>query len=84
MKGLLRVVGLLGAFGLVSFTSVDAWPYDYGYDSCYYYCDDYSTQQVWTSWSECCSASSHPGWCPPGETPIIIGWGGTYTPLGIC
>jgi hypothetical protein len=85
MKRLLRILGLVLALGLVSLTTADAWPYDE--DLCFYACgDDYSTSyQMWTSQRDCCGRSSQPTWwCPNGETPTVIGWGGMYTPLSSC
>lgn len=85
MKRLLRIFGLVVALGLVSFTTVDAWPY-YDYDNCYYMCTDGNDFYTnFTTYSDCCNRQDFTGWCPSGQTFAgVIGWGGTYTPLDVC
>lgn len=87
MKSIIRILGLVLALGLVSFTTVDAWPY-YDYDNCYYICSDgksETTYQAWTTYGECCNGTGANLWCPAGQTPQYpFGWGGTYTPLAAC
>ena len=86
MKRLLRTLGLVIAFGLVSLTTVDAfaWPYSpYEYDTCYYTCSDGNVYTAYTTRAECCYTTLNGFWCPPGESPNhpAIGWGGRYNIL---
>lgn len=72
MKGLLRILGLAAALGLVSLSTVEADP---AWGTCAYYCDGNGPYQTWTisSYDDCCSGSSSVLVCPPGET-ASPGW----------
>ena len=90
MRRLFRSLGLIVALLLASLATVDAfaWPYEYEYDNCYYYCSDgntYTTYTVSTTRSACCNTTLNGFWCPPGESPTPpFGWGGTYYILETC
>jgi hypothetical protein len=75
MKKLLRIFGLVVAIGLVSFTAVGAYPV---YDNCSYTCSGGGSYSTWTTMGDCCGNNPSALWCPPGESPTGITFGGYY------
>lgn len=76
-EGLLRILGLVIALGLVSLSAVEAWPAPY--DNCHYTCSGGGYYVGYTTYSDCCSGNPSALWCPPGETPYPgTSWGGGY------
>ena len=75
MKKLLRIFGLVVAIGLVSFTAVGAYPV---YDNCNYTCSGGGSYSTWTTMADCCGSNPSALWCPPGESPTGITFGGYY------
>lgn len=76
-KELLRIFGLVIALGLVSLSTVDAWPWSWHADTCYYSCSESGPYGAHTSYHDCCYGDPSEFWCPPGETP---GRGNSWSP----
>ena len=81
MKNIVRILGLVLALGLVSFTGVQAW----GTDNCFYSCSDGNPYHTYATYSDCCSGDPSALWCPPGESPSPgWSWGGLSHPESFC
>lgn len=67
-KGLLHIFGLVIAPGLVSLSTVEAWPSSFA--TCYYACSESGPYAAYTSYFDCCYGDRSALWCPVGETPM--------------